>query len=123
MSEQRHADLGITPVEPEDGETLIRRGQVMRRARILAIVVLIILAVGRARTVLMRMANSRTLEANVAEQAKLYVRVANPKALARRTDAVAARHAARVRAGADRRARERLPAPLVQGHRQQGAKG
>ena len=35
MTEQRHADLGITPVEPEDGETLIRRGQVVRRARIL----------------------------------------------------------------------------------------
>jgi len=81
MSEQRHADLGITPVEPEDGETLIKRGQVMRRARILTIVVLILLALGGARTVFMRMANSRTLEANVAEQGKVYVRVANPKAL------------------------------------------
>jgi RND family efflux transporter MFP subunit len=81
MSEQRHADLGITPVEPEDGETLVSRHQVMRRVRILAIVVLIVLAIGGARTVVMRMANSRTLEANVAEQAKLYVRVAHPKAL------------------------------------------
>jgi RND family efflux transporter MFP subunit len=81
MSEQRHADLGITPIEPEDGETLIKRGQVMRRARILTIVVLILLALGGARTVFMRMANSRTLEANVAEQGKVYVRVANPKAL------------------------------------------
>jgi RND family efflux transporter MFP subunit len=81
MSEQRHADLGITPVEPEDGETLIKRGQVMRRARILTIVVLILLALGGARTVFMRMANSRTLEANVAEQGKVYVRVANPKTL------------------------------------------
>jgi RND family efflux transporter MFP subunit len=81
MSEQRHADLGITPVEPEDGETLIKRGQVMRRARILTIVVLILLALGGARTVFLRMANSRTLEANVAEQGKVYVRVANPKTL------------------------------------------
>lgn len=81
MSEPRHADLGIHPVEPEDGETLITRNQVMRRARILTIVVVILLALGGARTVFMRMANSRTLEANVAEQAKLYVRVANPKAL------------------------------------------
>ena len=80
MSEQRHADLGITPVEPDEGETLIRRGQVMRRARIVTIVVLIILAAGGARTVFLRMANSRTLDANVAEQAKLYVRVASPKA-------------------------------------------
>lgn len=81
MSEHRHADLGITPVAPEDGETLIKRSQVMRRARIMTIVVVILLVVGGARTVLMRMANSRTLEANVAEQAKVYVRVANPKAL------------------------------------------
>ena len=81
MSEPRHADLGIHPVEPEDGETLITRSQVMRRARILTIVVVILLALGGARTVFMRMANSRTLEANVAEQAKLYVRVASPKAL------------------------------------------
>ena len=81
MSEQRHADLGITPVEPENGETLVRRNQVMRRARIVTIVVVILLMVGGARTVFMRMANSRTLEANVAEQARVYVRVANPKPL------------------------------------------
>ncbi|HXU67494.1 MAG TPA: efflux RND transporter periplasmic adaptor subunit [Casimicrobiaceae bacterium] len=81
MSEQRHADLGITPIEPEDGETLIKRHQVMRRARMLTIVVVVLLVVGGARTVFMRMANSRTLEANVAEQAHVYVRVANPKTL------------------------------------------
>lgn len=81
MSEQRHADLGITPIEPEDGETLIKRNQVMRRARILTIVVVVLLVLGGARTVFMRMANSRTLEASVAEQARVYVRVANPKAL------------------------------------------
>ena len=122
MSEQRHADLGITPVEPEDGETLIRRGQVMRRARILTIVVLIILVAGGARTVLMRMANSRTLEANVAEQAKLYVRVANPKALdAGPTLSLPGSLQGFVQAPIG--ACERLPAPLVQGHRQQGAKG
>jgi RND family efflux transporter MFP subunit len=81
MSEQRHADLGITPVEPEDGETLIRRNHIMRRARIMTIVVVILLVLGGARTVFMRMANSRTLQANVAEQANVYVRVTNPKAL------------------------------------------
>jgi RND family efflux transporter MFP subunit len=81
MSQQRHADLGITPVEPDDGETLIRRNQVMRRARIVTIVVLILLVAGGARTIFVRMANSRTLEANVVEQDKLYVRVANPRAL------------------------------------------
>jgi multidrug efflux pump subunit AcrA (membrane-fusion protein) len=81
MSQQRHADLGITPVEPDDGETLIRRNQVMRRGRLVTVVVLILLVAGGARTIFVRMANSRTLEANVVEQDKLYVRVANPRAL------------------------------------------
>jgi RND family efflux transporter MFP subunit len=81
MPEQRHADLGITPVAPEDGETLVKRSQVMRRARILTIVVLILLALGGARTIFMRMANSRTLEARVEEQGNVYVRVASPKML------------------------------------------
>jgi RND family efflux transporter MFP subunit len=81
MSEQRHASLGITPVEPEDGETLVKRGQVMRRAKIIAIVVIVLFAVGAGRTVIGRMQASRALEANVAEQSKQYVRVATPKAL------------------------------------------
>ena len=41
----------------------------------------------------------------------------------RRADAVAARHAAGLRAVADRRTRQRLPAALVQGHRQPRRKG
>jgi RND family efflux transporter MFP subunit len=81
MSEQRHAALGITPVEPEDGETLVKRGQVMRRAKIIAVVVIVLLAVGAGRTVIGRMQSSRMLEATVAEQSKQYVRVATPKAL------------------------------------------
>ena len=81
MSEQRHASLGITPVEPEDGETLVRRGQVMRRVKIIAVVVIVLLAVGAGRTVIGRMQSSRALEANVAEQSKQYVRVATPKSL------------------------------------------
>jgi RND family efflux transporter MFP subunit len=81
MSEQRHASLGITPVEPEDGEPLVRRGQVMRRVKIIAVVVIVLLAVGAGRTVIGRMQSSRALEANVAEQSKQYVRVATPKAL------------------------------------------
>ena len=81
MSEQRHASLGITPVEPEDGETLVKRGQVVRRAKILAVVVIVLLAVGAGRTVVGRMQTSRALEANVVEQSKQYVRVAAPRAL------------------------------------------
>ena len=81
MSEQRHASLGITPVEPGDGETLVKRGQVMRRAKIIAIVVIVLLAVGAGRTVIGRMQSSRALDATVTEQSKQYVRVATPKAL------------------------------------------
>jgi RND family efflux transporter MFP subunit len=81
VSEERHAALGISPVEPEAGETLIKRGQVMRRAKILAVVIIVLLAVGAGRTVIGRMASNRALEANVAEQAKQYVRVTSPHAL------------------------------------------
>jgi RND family efflux transporter MFP subunit len=81
MSEERHASLGITSVEPDEGETLVRRGQVMRRAKLIALVVIVVLAVGAGRTVIGRMASNRTLESSVAEQARQYVRVASPKAL------------------------------------------
>jgi RND family efflux transporter MFP subunit len=81
MSEERHASLGITPVQPDDGETLVKRGQVMRRTKIIALVVIVVLAIGAGRTVVGRMASHRALETNVAEQARLYVRVATPKAL------------------------------------------
>jgi RND family efflux transporter MFP subunit len=82
MTQERHAGLGMHPVEPEDGETLLRRGQVMRRVKVLAVVVVVLLAVGAGRTVVGRMANQRTLEANVAEQNLQYVRVATPRNLA-----------------------------------------
>ena len=81
MSEQRHASLGITPVEPQDGETLVKRGQVMRRAKIIAVVVIVLLAIGAGRTVIGRMQSSRSLESSVAEQSKQYVRVTTPKSL------------------------------------------
>jgi len=81
MSEERHASLGITPVEPDEGETLVKRGQVMRRTKLIALIVIVILAVGAGRTVIGRMASSRALETGVAEQARQYVRVATPKAL------------------------------------------
>ncbi|HSV19069.1 MAG TPA: efflux RND transporter periplasmic adaptor subunit [Casimicrobiaceae bacterium] len=81
MTEQRHHALGITPVQPDEGETLIKRGQVMRRAKIAAVVVIVLLAVGAGRTVIGRMASHRALESSVAEQARQYVRVASPHAL------------------------------------------
>jgi len=81
MSEERHASLGITPVVPDEGETLVKRGQVMRRAKLIALVVLVLLAIGAGRTVVGRMASNRALETGVTEQARQYVRVGTPKAL------------------------------------------
>jgi RND family efflux transporter MFP subunit len=53
----------------------------MRRIKVLAVVVVVLLAVGAGRTVIGRMNNQRTLEANVAEQNLQYVRVATPRNL------------------------------------------
>src|SRR5450631_4290712 len=80
MSEQRHSTLGMHSVEPDDSGELLKRGQVVRRARILIVVVLVLLAVGAARTVISRVSNARSLEAGTAERAKQYVKTTFPKA-------------------------------------------
>lgn len=83
MTEQRHAALGLHPLTPdgEGGEAaeLLKRRQIMRRTRIAAIVVLVLLAIGGARTVVSRIANARSLESSTAENARQYVRVAQPQ--------------------------------------------
>ncbi|MDB5875194.1 MAG: efflux transporter periplasmic adaptor subunit, partial [Ramlibacter sp.] len=73
MSQQSHSQLGIHSVQGAEGELLQRR-QVARRTRIAAIVVLVLLALGGARTVISRIANARALEAGAAQSAVLYVR-------------------------------------------------
>ncbi|MEP6503539.1 MAG: efflux transporter periplasmic adaptor subunit, partial [Betaproteobacteria bacterium] len=60
MTEQNHAALGIHGLEgagDDPGESLKRR-QVVRRARIVTVVVLVLLALGAGRTVFMRIANA-----------------------------------------------------------------
>lgn len=52
--------------------------QVVRRAKIVAIVVLVALAIGAARTISIRGSNARALEAESAQLAKTYVKVATP---------------------------------------------
>jgi RND family efflux transporter MFP subunit len=74
MSQQTHSELAIHPVAADEGE-LLRRRQVARRTRIAAVVVLVVLALGGARTVVSRMQNSRLLEANAAQSGAMYVRV------------------------------------------------
>jgi RND family efflux transporter MFP subunit len=76
MTEQRHAALGLHPIEFDAGEDhveLLKRRQIVRRTQIAALVVLLLLALGAGRTVLSRVANAQTLNASTAEQARQYV--------------------------------------------------
>lgn len=78
MSEQRHDELVIHALEGEDETALHSRTQVARRARLLILIVLVLLAVGAARTVVSRISNERALEQGTAERAKVYVNVTAP---------------------------------------------
>jgi RND family efflux transporter MFP subunit len=80
MTEQRHSALAIHPIAAEEGEgELLRRRQIVRRTRWLVLVVLVLLALGAARTVFVRMANARALETGTTERAKQYVQTALPR--------------------------------------------
>ncbi|MDB5828415.1 MAG: efflux transporter periplasmic adaptor subunit [Variovorax sp.] len=85
MSEQRHAALGIHPIDAGDPDgnghvERMKRRQIIRRTRILGVIVLILLALGAARTVISRIANNRSLEAGTTERAKQYVNTTLPTA-------------------------------------------
>ncbi len=85
MTEQRHAALAIHPIAAdEQGEhrELLRRRQIVRRARIGVLIVLVLLAIGAARTVFVRMANARALETSSTELAKQYVKTVLPQTAA-----------------------------------------
>ncbi len=82
MSEQRHNELGIHVIEPDpagDGAALLKRRQILRRAKIAMFAILVLLALGAGRTVLSRMANAQALEKGGADRAKQYVKVTQPK--------------------------------------------
>ncbi len=79
MSEQRHAALGIHAIEGVDDSELMKRRQILRRTRWIALVVLVLLALGAGRTMLSRMANAKALEAGATEQAKQFVKTTLPK--------------------------------------------
>lgn len=78
MTEQRHAALGIHAVEGVDDGELLKRRQILRRTRWIALVVLVLLALGAGRTMLSRLANAKTLETGAAEQARQYVKTTLP---------------------------------------------
>ncbi|HPU53768.1 MAG TPA: efflux RND transporter periplasmic adaptor subunit [Burkholderiaceae bacterium] len=86
MSEQRHAALALHPIEGQQGEEpvdLLKRGQVVRRTRIAAFIVLVLLGAGAARTLFIRTADARALESVTQENAKQYVKTTQ----ARRSEA------------------------------------
>lgn len=82
MTEQTHSALGLHPIEAGHGENpseLLKRRQIVRRTKIAAGVIVLLLALGAARTVMSRIANARTLDVQASEGAKQYVRVGQPK--------------------------------------------
>ncbi|WP_208507681.1 efflux RND transporter periplasmic adaptor subunit [Variovorax paradoxus] len=81
MTEQRHSALAIHPIAGDDGDgpELLRRRQIVRRTRWLVLIVLVLLALGAARTVFVRIANARELQASTVEHAKQYVQTALPR--------------------------------------------
>ncbi len=78
MTEPRHRELALHPVDAEP-RALLRRRQILRRARITGVVVVLLLALGAGRTVLSRIANARDLDARVAEAGRTYVKTATAK--------------------------------------------
>ena len=80
MTESSHTAAESAPL-PGTGnaDDSQKRAKVVRRSKILAVVVLVLLALGATRTVVSRMSNSRSLEEGTAERAKVYVKVTTPK--------------------------------------------
>ncbi|NUZ06637.1 efflux RND transporter periplasmic adaptor subunit [Piscinibacter koreensis] len=81
MTQERHAAIGIHAIEPgaDDHGEMLRRRQIARRTRWIAVIVLALLALGAARTIVSRMANAKVLESTAGELAKPYVKTAFPK--------------------------------------------
>ena len=70
--------MAVDPLTPDSDDAQRRR--VSRGARIAVIAVLVLLALGAARTVISRIANARALENGAAQGALLYVRTTTVKA-------------------------------------------
>jgi len=80
MSEERHSGLGQQLLHADSEGDLLKRRQLLRRARIAVVVVLVLLGAGAARTIFSRMANANALENVAATANKTYVRTTVPKA-------------------------------------------
>ena len=74
MSEQRHAPLAVHPLQVEDGGELLKRGQIVRRTKVLVLVVLVLLALGAGRTLYSRAQAAQSLQASTNERQRNYVK-------------------------------------------------
>ena len=79
MSDERHSGLGQQMLHADSDGELLKRRQLLRRARIGVVVVLVLLGAGAARTIFSRMANANALETVAATADKTYVRTTTPK--------------------------------------------
>lgn len=79
MSQERHSQLGIHPLDPDGQGELLKRRQIVKRTKIITLVVLLLLAAGAVRTVVSRSINARELETGTAERARQYVKTAQVK--------------------------------------------
>ncbi len=74
MSEERHSQMAVHPLQVADAGELLKRGAIVRRTKIVMAVVLVVLGLGAARTVVSRMQNNKELEAGVVERGHNYVK-------------------------------------------------
>jgi RND family efflux transporter MFP subunit len=74
MSEERHSQMAVHPLQVEDAAELLKRGAVVRRTKMVVIAVLVLLGLGAARTVVSRMQNTQELQAGVVERGRNYVK-------------------------------------------------
>ena len=74
MSEERHSPLAIHPIPEDESAELLRRRDIIRRSKRVAVVALVVLALGAGRTVISRVSNAKELEAGVTERNQNYVK-------------------------------------------------
>ena len=79
MSQESHSQLAIHPIEAAGSGELMKRRQVVRRTKLIAVIVLLVLLVGAARTVVSRFFSSRALETSTEQLSAQYVKTAIAK--------------------------------------------
>ncbi len=74
MSEERHSQMAVHPLQVENAGELLKRGAVVRRTKIIVLLLLVLLGLGAARTVVSRIQNAQELQVGVVERGRNYVK-------------------------------------------------